>query len=381
MNNFQYNTQTAMYFGHNCIENNAELFKTYGKRAVIFTSKFAEGFVNLALVDVEKVFNDLGIEYLILDGVKEDPPVDVVVALAKEAAKFNADFFFAVGGGSSIDTSKAVAMLVENPDVEDPYEVFYGLGAFAKTIKSAIKTPIFAVPTTAGTGAEVSQFAVLTRADTHTKLSVYPCCFCEAAFLDSRYIKSAPIGLFYSGVIDALAHGVETHLHVGSNPLNRMLAENGFKLFNQFKGRMIKQELTDEDYDSIQLASFVQGMAFMQSSTTIPHGMGYPLSHIKHVGHGLANGIFLGEYIKGFKDQSLVQPIVEMCGFKNSEDFCWFCKQITEDYVDIEVSEEEIQQWTDDFMAVPWRLTSNPEPVTREMIENLYKKSLARYIK
>ena len=139
--------------------------------------------------------------------------------------------------------------------------------------------------------------------------------------------------------------------------------------------------LTDEDYETMILTSYVQGMAFMQSSTTIPHGMGYPLSHIKHVNHGLSCAIFLGEYVMGFKDQSLVQPIVEMCGFKDSADFAAFCRQFTEDDVSIEVSEEEIRQWTDDFMKLDFRLASNPEPLEREDIEKLYRNSLRRYIK
>ena len=194
---------------------------------------------------------------------------------------------------------------------------------------------------------------------------MYPVAFCDAAFLDSRYIKNSPAFLIHTGVIDALAHGIETYLHVGSNPLNRMLAEYGFKLFAQFKDRMVDGNLTDEDFDNMMLASYVQGMAFMQSSTTIPHGMGYPLSHIKLVNHGLANGIFLGEYVRGFKDQSWVKPIVEACGFNNSDEFAAFCKKITENDVDIEVSEDEIQKWTDDFMKLdlPYRKQSRaPEP-------------------
>ena len=97
--------------------------------------------------------------------------------------------------------------------------------------------------------------------------------------------------------------------------------------------------------------------------------------------HGLSNGIFLGEYVRRFKDQSLVQPIVEKCGFKNSDEFADWCRTITEADVDIEVTEDEIQQWTDDFMKLDFRFAWNPEPLTRDDIYTLYKVSLSRYMK
>lgn len=380
MENFRYNTQTALFFGKNCLKNNKEFFCTYGKRAVIFTSIFYDDLQNIGLNDMKEVFDETGVEYLVLDEVKTDPPVDTVVALAKQAGEFNADFFVAIGGGSVLDTCKAVAVLLKHSDEKDPYKVFYGMGSPSHSIKTEVDIPIFAVPTTAGTGAEVTGFAVLTRADTDTKLCMYPVVFCDAAFLDSRYISESPSFLIHTGVIDALAHGVETYLHVGSNPMNRMLAEYGFRLFAKFKDRMTEGTLTEEDYDNMLLASYVQGMAFMQSSTTIPHGMGYPLSHFKFVNHGLANGIFLGEYVRGFKNKELVQPIVELCGFADADEFAVFCKKITEIDVNITVTEEEIQKWTDDFMKLDFRLASNPEPLARADIENLYRKSLSRYI-
>lgn len=380
MKSFRYNTQTALFFGRGTLRENAEFFKPYGKRAVIFTSQFYEGCTNRGLADIKAVFEQIGTEYLVLDWVHVDPPIDVVVKLAAVAAEFKPDYYVAVGGGSVIDSCKAAALLNEHTG-EDPYDVFYSLGHQSKSITTEIKAPIFAVPTTAGTGAEVTGFAVLTRADTHTKLAMYPMAFCTAAFVDPSYIEGSPDFLIHTGVIDALAHGVEGQLNILHTPFNAVLSDYAFSLFKGFKDHMVSGKLTEEDYDNMALCSFVQGMAFMQSCTTIPHGMGYPLSHIKGVNHGLSNGIFLGEYVRRFKDQSLVQPIVEKCGFKNSDEFAEWCKAITEEDVHIEVTEEEIQQWTDDFMKLDFRLAWNPEPLTREDIYNLYKISLKRYIK
>lgn len=382
MKNFRFNDQTCMFYGKNCVKENANFFKPYGDKAVIVTSKFPEGYPNKALIDVEEVFKEQGIEYLVLDGVQIDPPVEVVAAMTKEARAFGPDFLVGIGGGSSLDTCKAMGVLLDAPADSDPYEVLYRKVDPAINIKSQCSIPVMGIPTTAGTGAEVSPFAVMTRADIHTKLAIFPYVYCTVAFLDSRYIENIPPFIIHTGAFDALAHGVESYLHVKNNVMNRLFGECGFRLFSEFKDHMMTGELTEEDYEKIMLHSFVQGLAFSSTDalTTIPHGMGYPLSHIKHVNHGLSCAIFLAEYVRGFKDQSLVQPVVEMCGFKNSDEFADYCKAIIEKDVDIEVTEEELQQWTDDFMKTG-RTATNPEPLDREDIYNLYVKSLERFIK
>lgn len=382
MNSFRFNIQTTTYFGRNCVKEHAQYFREFGSRAVIFTTKFPDGAPNLGLMDLEEVFQENGIDYIVLDEVEVDPPVETVVRLSKQARAFHADFFVAVGGGSSIDTSKAAAVLLDYPEDADPYEVFYQKVTPEKNNRSFCKMPIIGVPTTAGTGAELSPYAVLTRADIHTKLAMFTWVYCVGAFLDPRYIETAPDFVLHTGVFDALAHGVESYLHTRNNVMNQQFSAFGFSLFKGFKDGLLKGELSAEDYDRITLHSAVMGLAFSStdSSTTLPHGMGYPLSHIKHVNHGLSCAMFLGEYVRGFKDQSLVQPVVEMCGFKNSDEFADYCNAFINKHVDITVSEEELQQWTDDLMATG-RMATNPEQLTRDEVYALYRKALARYIK
>ena len=180
--------------------------------------------------------------------------------------------------------------------------------------------------------------------------------------------------------IDTLAHGVETYLNVGSNIINRSIAEIGFRMFSQYKDALLSGTLCSDDFQNMQITSFIMGMAFMQSSTTIPHGMGYPLSHYKHVNHGIACAAFLGEYIKGFKDQSFVLPIVNACGFEDSFAFADYVSEIVRQNLKITVSMDEIEKWTDDFMKLDFRLASNPELLTRDDIKSIYINSLKTYI-
>ena len=258
--------------------------------------------------------------------------------------------------------------------------MFYGYDGPSDSIKTESDIPVFTVPTTAGTGAEITGFAVLTRNDTDTKLSMHPVVFSEAAFLDPKYIRESPVFLLHSGAMDALAHGVETYLHIGSNIINRSIAEIGFKLFSEYKDALLNGNLGDDDFQKMQICSFIMGMAFMQSSTTIPHGMGYPLSHYKQVNHGIACAAFLGEYLKGFKNQSLVLPVVNACGFRDTDEFGWYIAKIVHQNMDITVSIEEIEQWTDDFMKLDFRLESNPEHLNREDVRMLYINSLKPFL-
>lgn len=380
MKPFRYNTQTCVYYGRNSVKDHASLFQDYGKRAVVVSSKFVKGCRNYARDDVREVFEKSGIEYKLLEDVVEDPPVENIVAMYEKLGDFRPDYIVGVGGGAALDAAKALAMLIGNPG-KKPYEVFYGPGAPMNNFKNICDIPVFSIPTTAGTGSEVTGGAVLTRFDKQTKEAMYMWYYPEVSFVDPRYIEKAPLFLLDTGAIDALAHGIESCLHKDANVLNQGIAKTGFELFAQFKDHLLNNTLVEEDFDKISLAAFVQGIAFMQSCTTIPHGLGYPLSHFKKVCHGLACGIFLGEYVKAFKDQSVVQPLVEACGFRNSTEFADYVKQLTNRDVDIEVTEEELQLWTDMFMEQQqWRIEANPERFEREDIYNMFRVSLEKYI-
>ncbi len=381
MNDFRFNCQTTMFFGEHCFEKNVSLLKKYGNKAAVFSTAFPKNHVNQALLDVSDTFDKLKIEYLLIDDACTDPSVESVAALSMRAREFGAEFFVAVGGGSAIDTAKAAAMLLKEPAGRDPYCIFWGDHEPSEAIQSELPIPLFAVPTTAGTGAEVTPFAVLTRTDIHTKNSISYKAYPTAAFLDARYIKDSPQYLLHSGVFDALAHGIESYLHQDATPMGHMLAEYGFSLFQSFKDRLEEGDHTDEDYDCMMLAAFVQGMACMQSNTTIPHGLGYPLAY-RHIPHGLACGVFLGEYLLSLKDQDTACRIVRMCGFESPKDFAGFCEKILAKDVDLTISEDDIIKWTSHFMDTQtWRLAVNPNQLSRTDIERLYRRALRSFMK
>lgn len=381
MKAFRHYVATAVYFGENVVRDNKQLFATYGKRAFIVTDEFLDGCRNYALEDVTAVLDELGIPYAVNDKTEENPPVESCAAIAAEARKFKPDFIIGIGGGSALDTAKVVDYLLTQSEDVDVYDVLFSGAPFYEHVYQELQLPLVGIPTTAGTGSEVTGGAVLTRCDMDNKDTARHKLYCTVAFLDARYIRESPKFLIHTGAMDALAHGVETYINVKSNPLNRAIAAVGMQMFAEYKDNMLNDCLTDEDYEKMLLTSNVMGQAFMQAGTCLPHGLGYPLSHHKGVNHGLSCSMTLGEWLRGFKDQSIVEPVVKLCGFSSTDEMADYINEILSRDVDISVTGEEIGAWAEQFCANPDRLSRNPEPIGLEDIKGIYRRALARYIK
>lgn len=377
--NYSFVVHTPAYVGANCMKEHADVFKHYGDRAFVITTDFGE-FKHYSLEDIEDVLHSQGIKYAVNMDIEENPPVESVKKIADIVREYNPDFLVAVGGGAALDTAKAVSVLLPHPD-EDPYEVFWGDGARHSTLYNETTLPIIMAPTTAGTGSEVTAGAVLTREDIDTKLVIYQNVFAELAFLDPRYIKDSPRDLLHAGMMDALSHAIESYVNVKSNDMTRMMGETGMKMFATFKDRVLTDSLTEEDYQNMLIASYYDGMAF-QCGTALPHGMGYDLSHFKGVLHGLACGVFQAEYLRSFSNKELVQHVVELCGFRDIDDFADYVQKFISMDVQMECTEEEVRGWAKRFCVnEAHRLERHPEPIDVEGITDIYLKSLKNYIK
>lgn len=383
MNNYSFVIHTPAYIGPNCVRDNADVLKAYGKKAYILTSDFGK-YRNYALGDMEAALKEQNIAYLVDATVEINPPVESIQRITDNCRKFGPDFLIAVGGGATLDTAKAVSVLLPYPDA-NPYELFWGTGTSAvgrhTTLQNESTLPIIMAPTTAGTGSEVTASSVLTRADLDTKIIIYQNVFCELAFLDPRYIMDSPRELLHTGVMDALCHAVESYVNIKSNDMTRSMGEVGMKMFSKFKDRLLSNDLTEQDYQDMLVASYFDGMAF-QCGTALPHGMGYPLSHHKDVLHGLACGIFLAEYLRSFKNQEIVEPVIRLCGFRSVDEFSAYIQKFMQMDVHFEVTKEEIEEYIDLFCTQEaHRLKRHPEPIGRAEVAEIYYKSLAPYIK
>lgn len=383
MNKFHFACPGEIFFGRGCVLEHADVFSRMGKRAYIVSSKFVDGVKNLALDDVKKALEGKGILYAVDEEAQPDPPVDSVVAIKDRALKFNPDFLVAVGGGSSMDTVKALNVLLKRPN-DDPYDVLFGKGPHVYGVGGPDEgaLPFATVATTAGTGADIAGIAVLTRNDIQTKFGTNHRSFADYVFVDSGYISSCPKWLNHATALDALCHGIETYLSRGSmdDVMTNMLTETSLRIFSKIKKPLLDGTMTEEDYDLQALHSTLQGIVIVNELTGVPHGLGYPLSYYYHVPHGIACAVFEGEYLRTVSDKARVGRVLELLGFESVDSFCAYIREMVMQNVSIKVTPEQIDEWTDTFCATKWRVDRHPEELSRETVKSIYEKALSEFI-
>ena len=379
MQEFTYYAPTAIYFGADCLRAHRQILRQCGARGFILTSRFANGCQNLALEDAKVLLKQEGISFGVFEEVEENPTVESIQCIANQIREYVPDFLLAIGGGSALDTAKAANVLLTYPAQAEPYEVFYGDGP-SGDLKSAGRLPMFGIPTTVGSGSEVMGYAVLTRTDTHTKLRMDQMSYFDAAFLDARYVVGSPQWLLDSGAMDALSHGVEGYLHVKSARPGRLWHDYGFEMFAGYRDALLSGVLTMGNFEQMLVAASVQGIGTMQSGTTIPHAMGYPLTHFKGVSHGIASVMTIPAYLELLRDTEEAQHIIMACGFSDLEEFAGYIRQIVVRNVSITVTAEELETWTDEVFALKNRLSRHRGHITRENIRQIYLQSLAPFL-
>ena len=271
--------------GENCIRENAELFSGLGRRALIVTGKSSK--TNGALDDAFFALSSCGREYAVFDEIPQNPTLACVRAGGEAARAFGADFVVALGGGSPMDAAKAIAMLAVQ-DVSD---------LFACEAKCVL--PMVHVPTTAGTGSEVTQYSILTNDEKQTKTSISsPLFFPRLAFLDGRYLCGLPRAVTVNTAIDALSHAVEGMLSVRAGALSDALARSAIAaILGEFEG-LRTGELSAPSRADLLRASTLAGMVIANTGTTPVHGMGYSLTYFAGIPHGRANGLLLPAFLE-----------------------------------------------------------------------------------
>jgi alcohol dehydrogenase class IV len=277
---------------------NRGILKELGIRALVVTGK-GSAKANGSYDDLAKALNANGQSHVLYDKVMSNPTIDCVFEAAELARQEQCDFVAAIGGGSPMDTGKLAAGLAVQK-IERP-ELFSAV--FAKAL------PIAAIPTTAGTGSEVTSTAVVTNSAAETKTSVVsPLFFPRFAFLDAGYMRNLNRETTINTAVDALSHAVEGMLSVRASPLTNALAKESIAVIMACLPALeARLETPLEIREKLLFASTLGGMVIANTGTTAVHPMGYKLTYFKNIDHGKANGILLGHYLTVLekKDQVL----------------------------------------------------------------------------
>lgn len=291
----KYYMPTRVISGIDCISKHSEVFKTLGKTALIVTGAHSAK-ENGSEKDIRMALESVGISYLLFDKVRSNPSVACVKEGAEVARQNGVDFIIAIGGGSPMDAGKAIALLAAQ-DIDES-ELFSG------NYQNSV-LPVACVPTTAGTGSEVTQYAILTNDKAQTKTSIATdCLFPVVAFLDPKYMENLPAHTTVNTAADALSHAVEGMLSVRAALMSNTLATESIRLIKECIPELLKAAAAGSHAidpgcrEILQQASMLAGMVIAQTGTTAVHAMGYSLTYFKDIDHGRANGLLLAEYLR-----------------------------------------------------------------------------------
>lgn len=316
---FKYYIRTKVFFGKGCMFQNKTELCRFGRKALIVTGGRSAKESGV-LSDICNIFDEFKIEYGIFDRVENNPSLETVTEGGKTARDFKADFIVGIGGGSPLDAAKAIAVLAVND--MDP------TGLYSNTFANK-PLPIIAIPTTAGTGSEVTPYSVLTRKDLQTKMSFgNEDTFPALAFMDAAYTESMPYDVTVNTAIDALCHAIEGYLSRRSTPVSDLFAIEAVDIFRQCLDRLINNNIDFDTREKLLYMAMLGGMVISHTGTTIIHGMGYSLTFYKDIPHGRANGLLLAEYLK-FNYDSAKDKIDNLLKLLGKDDIGQFGKAIS----------------------------------------------------
>ena len=254
------------------------------KRALVVTDK---NLLEAGLIEkVEEPLKSAGIKVDVFDEGIPDPTVKLVEKGMEIIKKGKFGVIIGVGGGSNIDAAKAMSVMANNPGSICDYE---GSDKFANP-----PMPIIAVPTTAGTGSEVTYASVVTDTERDYKFVVWSSLIPpRVAILDPQMPATGPVMVRISAGMDALTHAVESYVSKNANPYSESLALSAIKLISENLRMSIADANNAEAMSNMQLAANMAGMAFTNTRLGVVHAIALPPSALFHIPHGIANAILL----------------------------------------------------------------------------------------
>ncbi|MFZ7759717.1 iron-containing alcohol dehydrogenase [Bacillus thuringiensis] len=287
----------SVLYGRNSLEKLGEQSKKLGKRAFIVTDTIMEklGYIEKCIQQLNKKSITVS-TYNKVDAEPTNIHVLEALSLCKEE---KCDFIIGIGGGSCIDAAKAVAVLYTNGgEVEDYVQ---------KDIEIENNPlPLIAIPTTSGTGSEVTSVAVITNKKTDVKMMMkHPSFIPKVAIIDPVLTSSLPPQITAATGIDALCHAIEAYISKVSQPLTDVLALSAIESIMKYLRIAYEDGRNMEAREAMMIASLQAGIAFSNASVTLVHGMSRPVGALFHVPHGISNAILLPTVLEFTKTSAM----------------------------------------------------------------------------
>jgi len=321
MKNFFWHLPTEIVFGAGALSHLKVKAPKFGRKALVVTGKKFARETGL-LDEIKSLLSEGGVAVEIFAGANENPTTGIIMEGTKICQEKGCDFVVGVGGGSAMDTAKGIAILITNPG---GLQAYFGTDRIINT-----PLPVIAIPTTAGSGSEVTRYAVIVDQNDGLKKTVSSVSICpKLALVQPSLTLSLSSFLTASTGLDAFCHAVEGGLSQRITPLTLVLAKGSVEIIKKALPCAVSDLTNIEAREKMSLAALMSGMVINQTGTIIGHGMGYPLTLNYRVQHGSASSLVLPAIFEFLAKKGFTKRITEITGWKEPA-LAWkeFCQRI-----------------------------------------------------
>ena len=330
-----------------------------GRKALIVTGK-GSAFSNGSYDDVTAALKKEGIEFLTFSEVEENPSTETIFTAGGKYRSEGIDFVIGIGGGSPMDAAKAIALVLKHPEADLAY--------LYDASKDSSALPVVCVPTTCGTGSEVTGVSVLTRHDKKTKMSMVHKVFPVFAFIDGKYLSRSPHPLMVNSSVDALSHLIESVINTKADDYVKMTAYAGLKMWSGTKEVLTGEKAAgEEECSCLMRSSCMAGMSIAQSGTSIPHALSYPVTYDMGTPHGRAVGYFLPGFLSAAPEKER-DELLKLSGFSGLQEFSSFIDKLFDGF---RIPENELLRSYEAVKNNPVKMNSASFRVDEDILKNI----------
>lgn len=278
-----FNETANVYFGNQALREAMPMMKKLGTKALIVTGQHVAA--SSMMEDLKNLLCEFGFGYFVYDEIAGEPTVDMIEKGIKEYNDGGCDFCIGIGGGSPMDSAKAISFFVKNAGL---------IASYNGTKLTGSRTGVVCIPTTAGTGSETTKFVVITDTESGVKMLLKgDVLIPDIAVINPSYTKGAPKSITAATGMDALTHAVEAYTSKKAMPLTDPLAIDAVKKIMKYLPEAYENPYDYEARSAMAVAAFEAGVCINNSSVTLVHGMSRPIGAMFHVSHGLSNAMLL----------------------------------------------------------------------------------------
>ena len=388
MRNFNYYQPTEIRFGCGRVSEASEVVAKFGKRCLLVTVPVFAA-IEPAVEEVKASLTKAGVEVAHFDGVVPNPTTESITAGTKIAKAHKANVVLGLGGGSSMDSAKAIAVEASHKGTCWDYLWFSETQPTQKTL------PVIAITTTSGTGSQVTQVAVVTNTEKRDKSAIYnPIVYPRVSIVDPELMLTVPEHVTASTGFDVFCHAFETYIHPNASPYTDMMAKEAIQVVVKYLPVVVKDGANLEARTAMAWADTLAGLCIANAGVTLPHGMGMAIGGMyPHVMHGEALAVTYPDFMR-YTHPSAIERFAtvarifnsalesesdETAAEKSCEELDKFLKEIgmwlTLD--GLKVPENELPQLAKHCLVLP-DYKNNPKVATLEDVGELLKLSFRR---